>query len=930
MKLLDLVVAATVVGAVCFAPLVLGATHAWAFVPLEVAIFVIAAFCLARLWRLRLELPSFWRGRVGATVVPLLLFALWIGFEAVPLPPPMLRWIAPATYQLYQRVFAHWPEQSPFSAPTRPVSLRITSAATILPNAAEAAAGIVVPFQASGRGPGGLRSEAPGTFAIDALRWRSVSLAPASTRRAWLKLAAYTTLFLIISLFPFGGRKETQTADRDFTRLLFKAVVVIAMLEGLAGVWGSVSRNRMVLELLHPLEWSPLAWGARSTGTFANPDHFAFFLNLTLSTCLSGVIAPAAFVRCADRNAYRLLCATASLLVFSALLLSGSRAGWMSAALGVAFLIHLMRRAKPADAAEIRPRRWIGAGATVGLVMLASVIYVGGAGRGLVSARLATAAAEMSWRVTPAIDSLPMLARFPLFGVGPGAWPDLFRGYQRPPWSEMFYNATHNDGLQLLAETGIVGAGLFAMALGAAFLSWRRACASAAGDELVYLAAAAAPMPGAVLHELIDFSLQTPANAILLSALIGLMMRIAWKRLAVEARASGYTPVQKTTMTLGIVAAMGLAMIAAAQSRRIPHPHELRPTASFREARDALLRHPADSRAHLLMAEKARDAMDADLESQELRTTIFLEPSNPEARDRYAQVLARQGHLSAALQQISESSYYAPSFSAHAYLSRRRLIEWLPAAQRKAVLIGLNRATAEQFPGAVQALGAFDFLIGEFRASADAYVQAASVESDSSRRATWWVEAGRAFAAAGETDRSAAALGQAIRTDAVSDEAYEAMIALVLVPAGRFDQARRIVDQAIRSGAEPAGLYLALADAENSYSRHADAEADLRRGVEFDPKSFACLERLGRFYLEDKSYDEAVRWLQQAANLRPDSPDALFWLAVAQDGAYDYAGADASYARASAMAPNDTEFQARYRAFQQKLADSRRAPAQAQ
>jgi hypothetical protein len=56
----------------------------------------------------------------------------------------------------------------------------------------------------------------------------------------------------------------------------------------------------------------------------------------------------------------------------------------------------------------------------------------------------------------------------------------------------------------------------------------------------------------------------------------------------------------------------------------------------------------------------------------------------------------------------------------------------------------------------------------------------------------------------------------------------------------------------------------------------------------------------------------------------------LFWLAVAQDGAYDYAGADASYARAAALAPNDTEFQARYCAFQQKMADNRRTPAQVQ
>lgn len=928
MKRSDQVVAATVVGSICFAPLALGATHACAFIPLEVAIFGIAAFCFTQLRRLGVAAPSFLRGRIGATVAPLLLFVLWIGFEAVPLPPEMLRYIAPSTYQLYQRVFSHWPEQSPAFVAIRPVSPRDTGAVTILPTAEEAAAGTAIPFEASGHGPGGLRSQAPKRFSIDALRWRSVSLAPSSTRRGWLKVAAYAALFLIVSLFPFGARKDAQAADRNFTRLLLKAVVLIAMIEGLAGVWGSVSGNRIVLELLHPAEWPPLGWGGRSTGTFANPDHFAFFLNLALPTCLAGVFVPVAFVRGANRNAYRLLCATASLLVLSALLLSGSRAGWASAGAGVPLLIHLLHRVEHTGDVEIGPRRWIGAWATVGLVILTSVIYVGGEGRGLASGRLATAADEVSWRVTPAVDSLPMLARFPLFGVGLGAWPDLFRGYQRPPWSEVFYNAAHDDGLQLLAETGIVGAGLFAMALGAALLSLRRVCTE--GDESVYLAAAAAPIPGVVLHELVDFSLQTPANGILLSVLLGLAMRIAWNRPAGEVPVFGHTPAQKTAMTLGVVASLGLAAIAAAQSRRLPHPHELRATASFQEARDALLRHPADSRVHLLMAEKAGGAGDADLGSQELRIALYLEPSNPWARDAYAQVLARQGDLSGALREISESVYYAPSFSAHVYLSQRRLIAWLSPAQRKTVLIGLNRASAEQFPGAARTLGAFNFLTGHLRAAADAYVRAAAVEPDPSQRASCWVEAGRAFAAAGESDRAAAALREAIRIDAASNEPYEAMIAVVLAPAGRFDEARNLVGQAIRSGAEAAGLYLALAEAEQSCSRHTDAEADLRRGVEFEPGSFACLERLGRFYLDDKNYDEAVRWLRRAAEVRPDSPEASFWLAVAQDGAYDYADADLSYARAVALAPGDTEFQARYSTFRRKMADNHGAPAQVQ
>lgn len=927
MIFLDRIVVATVVGAVWYAALALGATHASAFVPLEAAIFTLPVLWVTRLRRSRLSPPSLLRSPIGAVVAPLFGFVLWAAFEAVPLPPSLVRAIAPPTYQVYQRVFPDFPEAAPYSAPTRPVSLRIRPAPTILPTVAETATGAAVPFRAQPRESGGLEPPAPEPFSIDALRWRSLSLAPSSTRRAWLKLTACTALFLVAALFPFGAGDKREGNDRDFMRLFFKALVLIAMFEGLAGAWGSVSHNRMVLELLRPLEWSPLTWGSRATGTFANPDHFAFFMNLAFPACLAGVIAPAAFVRRTDRNPYRLFCATASLLVMSALLLSGSRAGWASAAVGVAFLTCLLRRADKAGAPDARSRQWIGAGAALALLMSASVMYVGSEGRGLVHARLQTGAGEINWRVTPVIDSLPMVARFPVFGIGLGAWPDLFRGYQRPPWSQAFYNAAHDDGLQLVAETGIIGFGLFGLALGAAVRALRRGFESATGDEWVYLAAAAAPVPGALLHELIDFSLQTPANAILLSALLGVGIRIAWKRRpAREMPASGYTPAQKISMQLGIVAALSLAGIAACQDRRAPHPHELQSTASVQKVRSALLRHPADSRVHLLMAEKMKAAMLPALESRELRTALYLEPANPHAHDRYAQILAEQGRVSDALREVSRSLYYAPSFSSHPYLSQR-LIGWLSPAEREAILLGLNRATARQFPGAAVALGAFYSAIGEPRASANAYMQAAALEALPLQRMSYWVRAGRGFAAAGEFDRAAAVLREAIRTDGHCNEPYQAMIAAVLVPTGRFEQARRLIAQGSHDGADPAGLYLALAEAEEKQARRADAEADLRKGIESEPASFACMERLGRLYLGDKNYGEAIRWLRRAAGMRPDSPEALFSLALAQDGAYDYAGADISYARAVALAPDDAEFRARYRAFQRKMVDNSRPPA---
>jgi O-antigen ligase/tetratricopeptide (TPR) repeat protein len=913
----DRAVAAGVTAAAIIAPLLLGATHASAYVALEVGIFALVALWMLRLWSARMAPPSLWRGRVGIIAAPLMLLILWTGFQALPLPPALLHRVAPSTYRVYQRVLPGWPASSPEGWWQQASAAATKDSRWVLPTAAEAAGGARVPFATASKMSTSAYALGVGSFwtSLDALRWRNVSLAPAATRHGWLKLCAYAALFLMTALYPFGVDDSARTGSRNFMRLIFGALVGLAILEGLAGIWGSVSGNALVLQLLHPLEWSPMPWGARTTGTFANPDHFAFFLNFALPACLAGVFAPAAFVRRSDGNSCRLLCATAALLALSALLLSGSRGGWASAAITIALLIYMLRRTEPA-APSFR-LRWI-AGAIAGLLMLASLVYVGSAGRTMMRERIGAVAGEMNWRITPAVDSVPMLARFPWFGVGLGAWPDLFRGYQRPPWSGTFYNAAHNDGLQLLAETGIVGAGLFAMALGAALVAVRRAWSQTAGTERVYLAVAIAPIPGALLHELVDFSLQIPANAIIFSVVLGLAMRIAWTDTA--APAGAFRPSHRIAYGFGVIAALTLALMAACQSRGIPHPLELRASASLDQLHRAFLRHPADSRVHLMIASKMKGS---EAEAQELRTALYLEPGNPAAHDGYARVLAAEGQSVAAMHELSESTYYAPAFSAHWYLSER-MVGWLSPAERHAVLAGLRRGSAQGFAGAELALGSFYSALGDTRAAATHFAHGAAAEATANERMRCWILAGRAYAASNDFERASAAMQSAIDADERRNEGYQAMISEVLVPAGHIEQARRLVARAIDNGASPALLYLALADAEQRQTGRAGAESDLRKGIDAEPANFDCIERLGSLYLADANYDEAIRWLRAAVVIRPDFPPALLSLAQAQEAAYDYTAADISYARAIALAPDNPGIRETYRAFRRKLTDAAR------
>src|SRR5207245_1740365 len=55
-------------------------------------------------------------------------------------------------------------------------------------------------------------------------------------------------------------------------------------------------------------------------------------------------------------------------------------------------------------------------------------------------------------------DSLPMVAHRPILGWGLGTFPDVFPQFQTS-YSTVFVNAAHNDYVQFLVETGIVGLG---------------------------------------------------------------------------------------------------------------------------------------------------------------------------------------------------------------------------------------------------------------------------------------------------------------------------------------------------------------------------------------------------------------------------------------------------------------------------------------
>lgn len=128
-----------------------------------------------------------------------------------------------------------------------------------------------------------------------------------------------------------------------------------------------------------------------------------------------------------------------------------------------------------------------------------------------------------------------MFRASPLFGTGLGSYGDLHQYLIADGLPHYF---THNDYLQLLAETGLLG-GLVAavIAIGSVVLAWRCQRLATGSDRLVGAASWAAVSAIAV-HSAFDWNLHVPANGFLACVVGGLALagggqlelprRLAW------------------------------------------------------------------------------------------------------------------------------------------------------------------------------------------------------------------------------------------------------------------------------------------------------------------------------------------------------------------------------------------------------------------
>ena len=192
----------------------------------------------------------------------------------------------------------------------------------------------------------------------------------------------------------------------------------------------------------------------------------------------------------------------------------------------------------------VRGRGASGAGAAA--VMLTALVLAAGASwiasdmvhrpaTGTELIALDRADARLLIRLVAIRQSFGVLRDFPWFGSGLGTWAEVFPMYQRYPLLGVGFSHAHDDYVQWVEETGVVGLGLLGVLTALYFASVLRPLPMEAAKRR---AALFGTLAAAAFHSTVDFGLHIPANALLFAAILGLLWRETSGRDAAAKRSS--------------------------------------------------------------------------------------------------------------------------------------------------------------------------------------------------------------------------------------------------------------------------------------------------------------------------------------------------------------------------------------------------------
>lgn len=333
-------------------------------------------------------------------------------------------------------------------------------------------------------------------------------------------IALYTHL---IAIAVFLAVTHAYPSKKSIRRLAL-VIILSGAFQALYGLFEQKSGRQ------HIFGYAKRAYTESATGTFINPNHFAAYLVMGLALILGAFLYRALHDK-KRKGGFRsggpeklILLAFGAVLFLGAVLASGSRAApvCLLAAVGLAGALLVKKKG--------RATYFLG----VSAVAIASLIFCLWIGADPLSPRYQDLAREIK---DP--DARPMIYRTalsiwasaPILGTGAGTFPDAFRRF-RPRELQAFYDHAHNDYLEILSETGLLG---FATFYGGVFfclaVTIREGKKRKSRFAKGYSLGATVGVLAMLFHGLVDFNLSIPANRATFFALLAIGHLTATRRL---------------------------------------------------------------------------------------------------------------------------------------------------------------------------------------------------------------------------------------------------------------------------------------------------------------------------------------------------------------------------------------------------------------
>ena len=422
------------------------------------------------------------------------LFVLLIGLQLVPLSPDWIRTISPSTHELYSRAIPGYAGGTPME-PSELSSWLVATSLDRMPQAFRT--------RPAAQTPGGPReSSVPPTGPTFA---RTLSIYPHETRNHLAQFLCYAGLFAVVTGY-FRSKERLR-------RLL-----AVAVFSGFAlSIFGVIQR----------LTWNGKLFWIRE-GNYPSP--FGPFVNRNSYAAFAGTVLPVALclglgmLRQFDNRrpgamARVFLLGFAAVTILGGISLSLSRGGMLSAVVSLAAVAAML-------VYYGRSGRDLGLLGILGALVIAFLAWVGPE---KVIERVGTMSGgqsipSMVSRLETWKRSLDMVAGNPLVGTGLGTY--AFGFMRSAPPGEGWWTTAHNEYLELLCDTGLVGGAIFIAGMAAwLFIILRPGRFRERSDRFAFMGLSSGIL-GLLLHSVVSSNLQVPANALLLVLFGGAMVSL--------------------------------------------------------------------------------------------------------------------------------------------------------------------------------------------------------------------------------------------------------------------------------------------------------------------------------------------------------------------------------------------------------------------